>query len=121
MNKVRYIVLFVMACLLFLSMPQSVQVVDAAGDWVRIDCRKIGNEYKMTCKYKASVDRLILIAVVKKSGGSTRISRRRVKPGTSFYEWSAKESKFGRLTKACAAMHRVDNNRETISSDCDVF
>lgn len=105
--------------LLFSAMPTV--LARGAGDEVTIILSKTDREYKITCRYVADGTRFILLGVTDTQGKGHRVSRRTVKGGSGTFTWKGRVSRFGRLVRACAAMHSVEDDQPTTASDCKYF
>lgn len=110
--------------LFWLLFPPSVNTVNgssAATERVRLTTNFKNNTYYVTIEYTVHKKRMLLAQVIDVKNVPHRIIRTLANPGTRTMEWKAHKSKFGRLYKACAAMHNTRGKRETTSYDCANF
>ena len=92
-----------------------------AAERAHIECSKKGDTYFVKCTYTVAKKRLVIIAVIDRNNKPRRIYRRTVFGGTHTFEWKGKESRFGKLIRACVAVHETRGAKKTVASDCNGF
>ena len=119
----RTIVLVIaVACAIALAFPLHIASGTTARiDRISIECWKTNDGFAMKIHYTASQKRLILANVTDARGDAHRVLRYTVKPGKDTLQWSTRKNRFGKLSRGCVAMHKVDGQKRTVAWDCDNF
>jgi len=115
------LILFSTAFLLFYSAIFLEQSSASTADTAQLQAFRSGSKYIIEYDVSVSQRRLILIGVIDAKGNGHRVFRYFLNSGRKQGTITIKESRFGKLNRACIAVHGTGSNTDTVVSDCDYF
>lgn len=121
MLRPKSFTVFLLALLGVLALSTLYPVPTVTADSAMLRCERQGSTYTIEYEVRVDARRLILIGVVDSEGNGHRVFRYVLKSGSKSGTITIKERRYGRLNRACIAVHSVSGDQETVASDCDYF